>query len=246
MPSLTDAHITTLAAIREITRRGVAAAWEQLAAYDEAQVAEFLATAVPIVTVGQEKASRLTDAYVAAMLGRQPFGIPTSEVTGAAVRAGVLPDEVYRRPFVTVWTALSAGSGYDEAVNAGLARATNLAATDVQLTARQTFQSIQDLDSSIYGYARRADGAACKFCRLVDGAYVKSAGAMPLHPGCGCGLEPLTGPHARAVALPDGTPIRDFQGGPLTASPLPDGVAVHEHGELGPTLGDPEHDFTQL
>lgn len=226
MPSLTDAHITTLAAVREITRRGVAAAWASLAAYDEAQVAEFLAAAVPIVTAGQEKASRLTDAYVAAMLGRQPLGVPTSEVTGPVLRAGAAPDEVYRRPFVTVWTALSAGSQYDDAVNAGLARATNLAATDVQLTARQTFAAVQQRDTSIRGYRRRADPGACKFCQLIDGAFVKSASAMALHPGCGCGLEPDTEPH------------------PLTA--VPDGVQVSEHGELGPTLGDPEHDFTQL
>lgn len=226
MPSLTDAHITTLAAIREIIRRGVTGAWSSLPAYDEAQVAEFLALALPIVQGGQEKAARLTDAYVAAMLGRQPLGIPTSEVTGPAVRAGVLPDEVYRRPFVTVWTALSAGSQYDEAVSAGLARATNLAATDVQLTARQTFEAVQQRDPSIRGYSRRADPGACKFCQLVDGAFVKSASAMPLHPGCGCGLEPI------------------LQREPVT--PSPDGVAVHEHGELGATLGDPEHDFTTL
>ena len=69
MPSLTDAHITTLAAIREIIRRGVTGAWSSLPAYDEAQVAEFLALALPIVQGGQEKAARLTDAYVAAMLG---------------------------------------------------------------------------------------------------------------------------------------------------------------------------------
>ena len=226
MPSLTDAHITTLAAIREIIRRGVTGAWSSLPAYDEAQVAEFLALALPIVQGGQEKAARLTDAYVAAMLGRQPIGIPTSEVTGPAVRAGVIPDEVYRRPFVTVWTALSAGSQYEAAVSAGLARATNLAATDVQLTARQTFEAVQQRDPSIRGYSRRADPGACKFCQLVDGAFVKSASAMPLHPGCGCGLEPI------------------LQREPVT--PSPDGVAVHEHGELGATLGDPEHDFTTL
>lgn len=224
MPSLTDAHITTLAAIRDIVRRGVSGAWGSLPAYDDAQVAEFLALALPIVRGGQEKAASVTDAYVAATLGRQPLGIPTGEVTGAAIRAGALPDEVYRRPFVTVWTALSAGSQYEQAVSAGLARATNLAATDVQLTARQTFQAIQQRDTSIRGYRRQADGAACAFCRLVDGAFVKSAGAMPLHPGCGCGLEPVL---ARE---------------PVTA--LPDGVAVHQHGELGPTLGAPDHDFT--
>jgi hypothetical protein len=47
---------------------------------------------------------------------------------------------------------------------------------------------------------------------------------MPLHNHCGCSLEPV---------LDDVTP-----------TPLPEGVAVHEHGELGLVLGDPAHDFT--
>lgn len=219
MPSLTDAHITTLAAIRDLVRRGVTQAWTDLPGYNDEQVARFLEQAVPVVAAGRMKAAALTDAYIAAQLGRAPLGIvpPT-------IRDGVPVEEVYRRPFVTVWTALSAGSRYDEAVSAGLARATNLAATDVQLTMRATFDQAQQRDRSIRGYTRRADAGACKFCQLVDGAFVKSASAMPLHPGCGCGLEPVLSR--------------------LPVTPTPDGVAVHTHGELGPTLGAPEHDFT--
>lgn len=224
MPALTDAHIATLAAIRNATRTGVANAWQALAAYDEAQVQQFLAQAVPIVTAGQQHAARVTDAYIAAMLGRQPLGIPTAAVTGAAIRAGATPAEVYRRPFITVWTALAAGTPYIQAVHDGLARATNLAATDVQLTSRATFEQLQQRDPAILGYRRQADPGACKFCQLVDGAFVKSANAMPLHPGCGCGLEPITS-H-------------------FDATPTPAGVAIHDHGELGPTLSDPAHDFT--
>ena len=96
---------------------------------------------------------------------------------------------------------------------------------DVQLSARATFDAVQAADSGIYGYQRVADGSACEFCQRLDGAYVKSASAMALHNGCGCSLEPLTAPHRLAAYLPSG-------------------VAVHEHGELGPMLGSPDHSFT--
>ena len=108
-----------------------------------------------------------------------------------------------------------------------LARATSTAAMDVQLAARATFGAVQEADDGVYGYQRVADGDACEFCQAVDGAYVKSGDAMALHNNCGCSLEPLTVPHPRAARLPDG-------------------VAVHEHGELGPMLGDAAHDFTSL
>lgn len=48
---------------------------------------------------------------------------------------------------------------------------------------------------------------------------------MPLHNNCGCSLEPV---------------LDDFPGD----TPLPDTVAVNEHGELGPILGGPDHEFT--
>lgn len=69
-----------------------------------------------------------------------------------------------------------------------------------------------------------ADAGACGFCRLVDGAYLRTAVAMALHVHCGCSIEPRT-----AATEP---------------SPVPGGVAVHEHGELGLTLADPAHAFT--
>jgi hypothetical protein len=140
------------------------------------------------------------------------------------VRGGVDPQTVYRRPFVTVWSALGAGKLWQDAVAAGLNRATSTAAMDVQLASRAAFREVQAADDQIRGYTRVPDGGACAFCLEVAGAFVKSADAMPLHNRCGCSLEPVLSTQ------------------PTT--PVPDGVAVHEHGELGPVLTDPAHDFT--
>lgn len=246
MSGLTNAHIASQSRLRAIVEQLVTTAWTTLPAYNEPDVDPFLAQVVPVVLAAQRQSAALTDAYLARALERQPLGIPAALVTGAALRAGSQPQDVYRRPFVTVWTALAAGAQWQDATAAGLARAQSMAAMDVQLASRATFAQVQERDTTIFGYQRRADPGACPFCVLVDGAYVKSADAMPLHNRCGCSLEPLTGAHRLAVELPDGTRIRDFQGGPLTSTPPPAQVAVEQHGELGPLLVDPSQHFAQV
>lgn len=226
MSRLVEAHIDAQHRLRRSATDALTSAWMALPSYDESDVPAWLSTAVPISRATQRASIALTNAYLARYLRRQPAGVNPSSIMGA-IRNGSTPDEVYRRPFVTVWTALKNGAGYDQAIAAGLARATSTGAMDVQLAMRGTMQSVQDTDPGIFGFQRVADGGACEFCQAIDGAYVKSAAAMPLHNHCGCGLEPLTRPHPRAAALPSG-------------------VAVHEHGELGPVLTAPGDHFTRL
>lgn len=226
MSALTDAHIEAQRRLRVMVAQAVGTAWTSLPAYDEEQVPTFTATAASVVVAGQRQSVALTNAYLARALGRQPLPLDTPAII-AALRGDATPGEVYRRPFVTVWTALKAGSEFEAAVAAGLARATSTASMDVQMAMRAASNAVQAADDRIYGFQRAADPGACSYCSMLDGAYVKSADAMPMHNGCGCGLEPLTAPHPRAASLPDG-------------------VAVHEHGELGPVLGDPAHSFDSL
>lgn len=220
---LADAHITAQERLRALVTGAVAAAWADLPGTDEEHVAEWLAAVVPLVQTGQRGAVRLTDAFLARALGRPPLGIVADDII-QATRGPVTADEVYRRPFVTLWTALKAGTLYEDAASAARARAVGSAAIDVQMASRGAFAAAQGADPQIRAYRRVPDGNACRFCLTVAGAVVKSANAMPLHNHCGCSLEPI---------LDD-----------LPVSPVPDGVGVHEHGELGPVLTDPSHDFT--
>ena len=222
---LADAHIELQRRLRALAARGVTNAWRRLPGYNDRDVDQFLSLVLPLMDAAQRQSILLTDAYLARALGRRPVGVDAARVI-ASLRGGMSPAEVYRRPFVTVWTALSNDVALDQAIAAGLARATSTAAMDVQLAHRGGMQAAQDADPRIRGWRRAADAGACAFCSMIDGAFVKSADAMPLHNHCGCGLEPL----------------EDFP----AVSPLPDGVAVREHGELGPMLGDPSHDFTIL
>lgn len=236
MPSrLTEAHIRGEKRIRDAAVRAVAAAWQGLPGYDEANVDEFLSRALPAVRAGVRSSALLTAAYIDRALERQPRTFDPDQILNG-LRNGVPLEEVYQRPFVTVWGDLAAGALYADAVKAGLDRTKTLAATDPQLAMRDT---ARQLDNG-YGYRRVADSGACEFCQAVNGAYVKgNSYVMALHPFCGCSLEALTEPHKGAVLLPDGTEIRPYAYGPLN-----DKVAVQPHGELGAVLGDPSHNFT--
>lgn len=203
----------------------MAGVWADLPGYDRRNVDEWLSRVLPIVATAQRTSVAFTEAFLAQALERRPLGVNPNELIGAGVRNGAEPAEVYRRPFVTLWSKLGEGLLFEEASAAALSRATSTAGMDVQLSMRATANAVQEADDGIFGFTRAADPGACQFCSEVDGAYVKSADAMPLHNNCGCGLEPLTSPHPRAAKLPSG-------------------VAVHQHGELGPLLGDPAHDFT--
>lgn len=227
---LTEAHIQAQARLRHFVATAVLLIWQGLQSYDERDIDPFLARAVPVVLGGQRQAVALTEAYLAQSLRRAPLGVSPDALIGAAVRNGTPPEEVYRRPFVNVWTALKNGSSWEDAVHSGQARATSSAQMDAALSSRATFQAVQESDDGIYGYRRVADSGACKFCRTVNGAYVKSGTAFALHSHCGCSLQPLTSPHSRAKFLPSGASVEEH-------------YAQHEHGELGLVLTDPTHHF---
>lgn len=224
MATPVEANIQLQARLREIVAAAVAAAWAALPSYNRADVPGWLATVLPLVAAGQRQAVALTDAYLARALDRPPLGLDPTDLIGAAVRGGTAPETVYTRPFIQTWTALGNGAMYEDAVAQGLHRAQSAARMDVQRSHFAAYAAAQDADPGIRGYERVADASACEFCRMINGAFVKSATASPLHNGCGCGLRPVT---------------KDF-----APTPLPDGVAVHEHGELGPVLAAPGDHFT--
>lgn len=225
MSALADAQIEAQRRLRARIVAAFAGAWGRMPGYDEADVPAWLAFAVPASLAAQRQSLAVTNAMLARAAGRAPLPLDTAGVL-AGLRGGADPREVQRRPFVTVWTALKAGDAYSDAVAAGLARAQAGAAADVALAQRATMQAVQDADPGIRGWQRAADPGACEYCQAIDGAFVRRADASPLHPHCGCTLEPI------------------FE--PVAESPLPEGVAVSRHGELGPVIGDAEHSFARL
>lgn len=231
-----QAHITAEQRLRTRTEQAVAQAWRNLPSYDEADVPGFLAVVVPLMLAAQRASATLTNAFLARRLGRSPLRLDPALVTGGALRNGTGPDEVYRRPFVTVWTGLKDGQPWDDAVLAGLERATSAAAMDVQLAMRQTLTVVADQDSRIVGFQRVPDTGACDFCKLVSGQRYLKHDLMPLHNRCGCGVDVITRDE------------RDlFTGNQDNDLDLdPNDVRIEQHGELGPVLVGAGHDFTRL
>lgn len=238
MARLAERHIKLNAALRKRTVEAITRIWYALPDHRNDSLASWLETAPALVEAARRQQVAITEAYIARALDRPVIGVSPDEIMDG-YRNGADPQDVYKRPFSDVWTALSNGTPYAAAAQQGLARAVQTAATDVQMAMRDTSMLAQR-EYGFWGYQRVANGDACAFCQEVDGAYVKGPDlVMDLHPGCGCGLEVMEEPHKGAALLPDGTRIRLYQYGPLNEN-----VTVVEHGELGSVLADPSHDFS--
>lgn len=231
-----QAHITAEQRLRTRTEQAVAQAWRNLPSYDEEDVPAFLAVVVPLMLAAQRASATLTNAFLARRLGRSPLPLNPALVTGSALRAGTTPAEVYRRPFVTTWTSLKDGQMWDDAVLAGLERATSAAAMDVQLAMRQTLVVVGEQDPRIVGFQRVPDADACDFCKLVSGQRYLKHDLMAVHNRCGCGVDVIT---SEDRDLFTGSQANDLDLDPSE-------VRIEEHGELGPVLVGAGHDFTRL
>jgi hypothetical protein len=248
-----EAHIAAQTRLQALAASYAARAWESLPNHDEESVAPFLAVVVPLVLAAQRQSAALVNAFLAAAAGRPPLPINLNRVTGAAIRTatpevieasrGVLPDDatgvppqvVYRRPFVEVWGGLANGTPRDRAVSAATDRIEATAAMDVQNAMRHTLRLVGEQDDLILGYRRVPNTDACPFCKLIAGRRYLTSDLLEVHARCRCGVDVITKANRG-----------DFTGKRSNDLAVPTGVAFHEHGELGPLVGSPDHDFTAL
>lgn len=203
-PLSTSAVVASYLALVAQARQNVLAAlatqWAALSVYRDADATAFVAGAAPVVEAGQQHVSALTSAYLAHLYGnltsgsRSPVGTPVARVTGAAVRGGTPPSEVYRRPFEQVWYQLSQGKPLDEAVEAGSQRLQVLATTDLQLAMTHTATAALDTMPHVVGYRRVLTGAEnCGLCVVASTQRYHRGELMPIHPRCDCGVAPIVG-----------------------------------------------------
>lgn len=220
---LAEAHIEAERRLRALITGQVGRVWQELPGYDRENVDQWLSRVLPLIDSGQRASVALTEGYIARALERQPLGLSPEEII-ERVRNGTPPAEAYERPFIELWSKLGAGVLFADASSAALARAQGMAAFDVQGAMARTAQAVGREDAQIQRWQRVANPGACTFCGELDGAVLLSEDALPIHNGCGCGIEPL------------------LESSPVT--PVPDTVAVNTHGEMGAVLGAPEHSFT--
>jgi hypothetical protein len=251
--ALESAQITAQAHLRTITASMVAQTWQRLPHYDEANVDEWLTKVLPIILAAQSQSVALTRAYLARALDAPAASVDVEQLVGAPLRNGAAPEEVYRRPFVTVWSDLKGGALWKDAVAHGLDRASSMAATDVQLAQTHTAAAVSRVDQHVTGFERVPDPGACSLCLIASTQRYDRGELLPIHNRCGCGVRLLSEPGARghhpellrelkAAGEINRITAQRQAAAARKASGLD--VAVHEHGEMGPVLANAADDFT--
>ncbi|WP_030670672.1 hypothetical protein [Streptomyces rimosus] len=223
--------------------------------YRDADADAFVERVLPVVLGAQRQVGALTDAYLTQMVADMFGGAALARgVELPAALRGTPPEEVYRRPFVTVWTALSQGKPLAEAVRQGRDRLASIAATDLQLARREATRQSLAGDSRVQFYRRFLRGSGnCALCVIASTQRYRKERLMPIHPGCDCGTRPLAagqdpGQIIDAGLLEDAhTAVAKATGQSDRGGRLPDYrdiIIDRHHGELGELLALRRHDFT--
>lgn len=233
-----------------------------LESWRDADADRFVAQVVPVVQGGQRALAALTAAYVADQasqaLGRVigPPGVPDREAIN--LRAGIDPEAVYRRPFVTVYTALARGESLTRALHLGEVRLREIAEMDLQQTyARASRAAMRGLPESARPrfWRRELQGQEnCALCVVASTQRYRVEDLNPIHPGCDCRVQPIYGRDPGQVIAPD--LLEQVHGAVQTLTGKADRGArapdyrhlvvqmTRDHGELGPLLVRPNNRFT--
>jgi hypothetical protein len=192
-----------------------------------------------------------------------------SDLIDQVLRNGPSAQEVYRRPFVEVYTALAGEQLLRTAVERGAARASSIAETDIQLASRQAGLKQRQSNANIVGYRRVLTGSEnCALCAIASTQRYRRDNLKPIHPGCDCGEEPIYGDFDPGQVIDQGSldsihqalqqqlgvtdyQARDAQIGKLVQyedsqrlADFTEIVVTREHGEYGPTLTWRDQKFT--
>jgi hypothetical protein len=260
--SLVGTYRTQLQSLRSLTTQQALAVWQSLQNYREPD--RFIERVLPVVGATQQRTAALTEAYLAHYVAGRFKEAPEvgrldlERYTTAALR-GVDAAEVYTRPFEEIGLAMSRGASFEVARQRGGSRLQGLVETDLQLAIRQASADVIALEPRIAGYKRvLGAGRNCGLCIVASTQRYGRETLMPIHPHCGCTVEPYFG---RATKVIDSDRLTFAQEaleqqdlpytrealGRLRVDPvqLPT-VKVVQHGELGPTLYDESHRFQKV
>ncbi|MGW5877810.1 VG15 protein [Nocardiopsis terrae] len=249
--ALVTEYTNTTQRLRTILLQGLAETFGGLGSWHAHDVDVFLEQALPVVSAAHGAMATLTDAYLAQLIADQ-LGLVPAPLGVEAIPAprGIPVEETYRRPFVQVWAELAQGRPLSEAVQAGQVRLASIAATDLQLVRTHTTRDVLAEDERVVGYARVPKGGeTCALCLIASTQTYRKKDLMPIHPGCDCGVRPLTeetGPDEdlldavhEAIGRDLGPDFQDYAG-----TDYRNFMVVQEHGELGPVLAVRGEHFT--
>ncbi|BDH04896.1 hypothetical protein [Streptomyces seoulensis] len=253
--ALTDRYSALSTSLRDRVVSFVLDAFDSLGSYRDADAALFLDRVLPVVLAAQQQMGTVTDAYLSAMIADMAGGTaaPVGVAVDQAVR-GVPPDEVYRRPFVTAYTALSRGHDYVDAIGQARTRLLSITETDMQLARTQAARQSMTRRGGAQFYRRRMTGTGnCALCTIASTQRYRVADLMPIHPGCHCEPVPLPGTKDPGQII-DEQLLKDAHdaiardtGQSDAGGRTPDYrqiIVTREHGEYGPLLAVRRQNFT--
>ena len=252
------------------------AIFTSLGSWRDSDYADFVDVLDPIMTGAKIQAARLQVAFYSEMAkvsreSFEAFPITAKTLTTSALRNGADTGEVYRRPFVSLYTALSNGGDMTKAISEGARRISSIASTDMQLARRAAGSQARDRNSGITYYVRTLTGNEnCALCTIASTQRYTRGELMPIHPGCDCGEMPVFANQDPGQVLdqvkldstydsieqqlrvdPDfgardaglGKIINTPDGGQRLAD-YTEIVVTRNHGEYGPTLSWRDQSFT--
>lgn len=255
---LLDAYNRLSSRIVRGTGQRLAGVFSNLGSWRDDDFDRFFALATNTLSGASMQAARLQVAFYQQMaeLQGEKFIAPQlrpTDFTTEALRNGAQAAEVYRRPFVNLYTALSEGKAMTEAIQMGANRISSIASTDVQLARRNAGFGSRARNDRIVGYARTLTGAEnCALCYVASTQRYTRGELMPIHPGCDCGEMPIWGKQDPGQVIDeirlDAThqAVEDrfgFSDPGARAIDYRD-IAVREHGEMGPMLTIADQRFT--
>ena len=156
-----------------------AQAWDQLDAWDEADIEAFIKLVEP-AAAAQAHGSALAAAFVALAAGIPVPAVDTSTAT---------PD--WRAAFSLYWAELAKGTPWDEAHAAGRSQAQAVGYDSVQSAARETTTAVDNATPALTQWQRIPDSGACSWCEEVAQQTFHSADSADFgHDRCGCTVAP--------------------------------------------------------
>ncbi|MFI7009978.1 hypothetical protein [Streptomyces sp. NPDC050145] len=252
--ALGDRYDALSTSLRSRVVQFVLDAFDSLGSYRDADAALFVERVLPTVLAAQAQMGQITDAYLAAMIADMAgtSATATGVVLDEALR-GVPPDEVYRRPFVSTWTALSDGKPFPQALAEGRTRLLSITETDMQLARTHAAQQSMQRSGAQF-FRRRLNGPGnCALCTIASTQRYRVERLMPIHPGCDCKVEPLVGDRDPGPVLDEGllkqahAAVAKTVGKSDAGGRAPDYrevIITREHGEYGPLLAVRRHEYT--
>lgn len=223
--------------IRRELRRLTSDVWRDVGGPGDGNIEALLQIILPIMSGVEMNIGQLVAAYLDELstewgITITPIVTP-DQVTGAVLRNGTPPEEVYARPITETRRALAKGKRIERARVDGRRRLQALADTDAMLAHRlaagDAFHSL-----GFERYRRVPTARSCDLCRTAAENIYNAAYLMPIHGNCDCRIVP--------VYPPANVPQRELPKVPPPSAPAD--PVVREHGELGPVLVDRAHVFT--